>query len=303
MNESRSAPSLSSSVTQGDRGAGERGRRQAAPPVPHRAGQRPGADRSHRPGPGVAAAHLRDALAELSQRGARGRRAARADVRREPEDRLGRGVRTVGDEPGGGLLAVDVEVLAVRVEDLPVHGPDGELEPVAQEARERRVGAAEGRVALAERPDRAGQPVGRVAVGRVGLLGGLGARVQGAVGLHPQHDVAGVRAGRGLQVGQAAQHLVRRLPARGRAGGPPVAQVDDRGPADVVGVERALAPRVGRRVVGAAADVLEGAVGVGLGVGPQHADRGFVREPVRRVVRPGPGESPGPTASRGGPGW
>ena len=276
-------------VTQRHRGAGQPGRRQAAPPVPHRAGQRPGADRSHRPGPGVATAELGDALAEPSQRGARGRRAAGADVRREPQDSLGRGVRPVGDEPGRRFLAVDVEVLAVLVEDLPVHGSDGELEPVAQEARERRVGAAEGGVALAERPDGAGQPVGRVAVGRVGLLGGLGTRVQGAVGLHPQDDVAGVGAGRGLQVGQAAQQVVRRLPARGRAGGPPVAQVDDRGPADVVGVERPLPPRVGRRVVDAAAHVPEAAVGVGLGVGPQHADRGLVREPVGRVVSLGRG--------------
>ena len=95
--------------------------------------------------------------------------------------------------------------------DLAVDGADREVEPVARGrprtpvAGRRRL---EGGVALAERPDGARQPVGRVAVGRVGQLHRIGARVQRAVGLHPEHDVAGVRAGRGLQVGQAAQQLV-----------------------------------------------------------------------------------------------
>jgi hypothetical protein len=64
-----------------------------------------------------------------------------------------------------------------------------EVETVAEEAGERRVAAEEGGVCLTERPDRPRQPVRRSAVGRVGEFDGFGARVQRAVGLHPQHHV------------------------------------------------------------------------------------------------------------------
>ena len=107
--------------------------------------------------------------------------------------------------------------------------------------------------------------------------------LQGAVRLHPEHDVAAVGAGRGLQVGEPAQHLVRRTPAGRAAGLLPVAQVDHRGTGHVVGVERALAVGVGGRVVGATADALEGPVVLAVGVGPERADRRLLRHPVGRV--------------------
>jgi hypothetical protein len=64
-----------------------------------------------------------------------------------------------------------------------------------------------------------------------------------------------------------------------------VAHVHDGGTGEVVGVEGALPVGVRRRVVRAAADALEASVGLPVGVGPQHAERGLLREPVGRVAR------------------
>ena len=238
-------------------GPGQRGRHLRGPGVPVRAGQRPRQHAAEGPGAGVAAGHLRDAVGEPGQHVPGLVGAAGALVGDQPEHRLGGGVGALGDQPGRGAPAVDLEVLPVPAQHLAVERGDGQVEPVLQEAGERGVGVPEGGVPLAERPDGAGQPVGRVAVGRVGQLLRLGARVQGAVGLHPEHDVAGVRAGRGLQVGETAEHLEGAGAARRGAGLPPVAQVHDGGAGHVVGVERALPVGVGGRVVGAAADPLE----------------------------------------------
>ena len=158
----------------------------------------------------------------------------------QTQDRLGRGVGAVGDQPGRRTPPVDVEVAAIGIQHLPVDRVDGQGETSLEETGERRVGLLERGVPLPQRPDRAGEPVRRVAVRRVGQLDRLRARVQGAVGLHPQHDVAGVPAGDGLQVGQATQHLERARSAGRVLGLLPVADVDDGGARQVVGVERAL---------------------------------------------------------------
>ncbi len=112
-----------------------------------------------------------------------------------------------------------------------------------------------------------------------------GLLVQGAVGLLPEHHVAGVRAGRGLQVGQPAEHREGLPTARVVAGLLPVAQVDHGGARDVVGVERALVVGVGVGVVRPAADPLVAATVLVLGVGPEHADLRLRPDPVRRVAR------------------
>ena len=209
------------------------------------------------PGTGVAAGEPGDAVAEPRQRVPGGAGAACADVGGETEDGLGGGVGALGDQPRGRTATVDLKERPVLGEHLPVDRRDREVHALAEEPRERGVGLLERRVALTERPGRAGEPVGRVAVGGVRELLRLGAGVQGAVGLQPQHHVAGVRAARGLQVGQAAQHLERRVAAVRRAGLPPVAEVDHGCAGHVVGVERALAPGVGGGVVRPAADALE----------------------------------------------
>ena len=158
-----------------------------------------------------------DAVGELAQRRTCCVAATCLDVRREAEHGLSAGVGPVGDEPRGCGPAVDRHQLAVLVEHLPVDGVDGELQPFAEELGEGFVGwvvrGCERCVALAECPDGAGDPVGRVTVGRVWQLHRLRAGVQRAIGLHPEHDVARVLATRRLEVGQAAQHLVRRVAA------------------------------------------------------------------------------------------
>src|SRR5665648_404396 len=79
----------------------------------------------------------------------------------------------------------------------------------------------------------------------VGQLDRFGARVERAVRLHPEDDVAGVVAGCCLHVGERAQQLVRVLAADAVPGELPVAQVDHGRPAQVVRVEGPLAPGVG----------------------------------------------------------
>ena len=138
--------------------------------------------------------------------------AAGPDVGREPEDRLGGGVGALGDQPGRGTAAVDLEVAAVlgRAPAGRSRRPRG---PCAAEEGARTRGR---RAGTRRTPRRAPRSCGRASRTRRCRTGpgssfGLGARVQGAVGLHPEHHVAGVRAGGGLQVGQAAQHLERRV--------------------------------------------------------------------------------------------
>ena len=130
--------------------------------------------------------------------------------RPQPEHRLGARIRAVDDQPERHAHAVGRPVLAVPRQHLAVDRGAGERHPLAEEGRERRVGAVggEGRVALTERPERAGQPVARARVRRVGQLDDHGARVELAVGLHPEHHVARVRAVGGLEVGERAQELV-----------------------------------------------------------------------------------------------
>ena len=259
VKESRAATRASERSPRASARLGEGGRHLRGPGVPVRARERPRQHPAEGPGPGVATGELGDAVGEAGQgvAGSGGVAATGADVGGQAEHGLGGGVGALGDQPRGRPAAVDLEVLAVVDEHLAVDRVDGEVHPVGEEAGEVRVGVPEGGVALAEGPDRACQPVGRLAVARVGQLDRLGARVEGAVGLHPQHDVAGVGAGDGLQVGQAAQHLVGRVAAVRRPGLLPVADVDDRGAGHVVGVERPLAPGVGGRVVRAAPDAPE----------------------------------------------
>jgi len=90
---------------------------------------------------------------------------------------------------------------------------------------------------------------------RVGLLDGIGTGVQRAVGQHPEHDSAGIRPGRCLKAGQAAEHPICRPVAGCGTGELPVAQEDDGHPRHVVCVEGALAGRVRGRMVRATSDV------------------------------------------------
>src|SRR5665648_1078518 len=104
----------------------------------------------------------------------------------------------------------------------------------------------EGYGAVAERPHRTGDPVGLPGVAGVGQLDRFGARVERAVRLHPEDDVAGVVAGCCLHVGECAQQLVRVLAAVVVPGELPVAQVHHGRPAEVVRVEGPLALRAHR---------------------------------------------------------
>src|SRR5665648_437665 len=143
--------------------------------------------------------------------------------------------------------------------------PDGTLNPSAEPV---------------ERPD----PVGLPGVAGVGQLDRFGARVERAVRLHPEDDVAGVVAGCCLHVGERAQQLVRVLAADAVPGELPVAQVDNGRPAEVVRVEGALAPGVRGGGVRAATDPCVRPAGTEVGVGPDHAELGGVGEPVRGVT-------------------
>ena len=60
----------------------------------------------------------------------------------------------------------DELVLPVAGQHLPVERSDGQIQALLEEGGEGRVGAAEVGVALAERPDGAGQPVRGAGVGR-----------------------------------------------------------------------------------------------------------------------------------------
>jgi len=253
--------------------------------VPVRKGQCPRSYGAERPRALAAVRQGRDALGELPQRPPGRGAAAGLDVGGQAQDRFSGGVRAVDDEPRRRAPAVDRLPGAVPVQDLSIEGGDGQVEPLPQEVRERRIGAPPGGVALAERPHHAGQPVRRAAVGRIGQLRRLGARVEGAVRLHPEDHVAGVRPGRRLQVGQAAQQRIRRGPAARGAGLPPVPQVHHRRARDVVGVEGTLAVGVVGRIVGPAADPPVRSVRIRLGIGPQHADAGRLGEPVGGVTR------------------
>lgn len=107
-----------------------------------------------------------------------------------------------------------VVVVAVAHQGVALDG-DRELDPAAQEGGEGRFAPGEGSVALAERPDGTGRPVRLAGVGGVGVVGRGRGRVQGAVGLHPQQELAGVVTGQGLKVGPGRATAGR--PAGGRA--------------------------------------------------------------------------------------
>ena len=113
-----------------------------APGVPERAGQGPRADRAERPGGRRRRASSAMPSAQPGQRPCArlGRSRPASTYAERPSTASARGVGTVGDQPGRGRLAVDVEVLAVLVEHLPVHRVDRQLQPVAEERRERGVG-------------------------------------------------------------------------------------------------------------------------------------------------------------------
>ena len=230
-----------------------------APAVPDRARQHPRPHGTERPAAGVTATQGGDAGRQLHQ-GVPRRGCGRPgpDVRRQTEHRLRGRVAPVDHEPGGRLLAVDVPELPVTRQRLTLQRVDAQVEPVLEEPGKGRVRATEGRVALAQRPHRARQPVGLGTVRRIGLLMDHRARVEGAVRLHPEHDVAGVGAGGGLEVGHCAQQVERLGPAGPVAGLLPVPQVDDRGAGDVVGVEGALPPGSVAVGVAAAADQVVG---------------------------------------------
>ena len=125
VNESRCAAPAQGRVAQRHGRAGQRGRHLRAPGVPDRPRQRPRADRAERPGRASPPRELGDALGQLGQRAVRACGRA-AGARRTPRARgpPRRRVRAVGDQPGRRRLAVDVEVLAVPVEDLPVDRVD-----------------------------------------------------------------------------------------------------------------------------------------------------------------------------------
>ena len=257
-----------------------------APGVPERARPGPGQHGPVRPAADVAQGHPRDPVGQAAQVEPGPRRPAGPHVGGQAVDRLRGGVGPVHDQPGGQAQPVDrQEAPVARVEDLAVEGVEGQLQPLAQEPGEGRVGPAEGGVALPQGPDGAGQPVGGPGVGGVGLLGRGRAGVQGPVRLHPQHHVPGVGPRRGLEVGHAPQQLVGALAAGRVAGLAPVAEVHDRRPGHVVGVERPLAPGVGGRVVGAAPEAPVAAVRLRLGVGPQHPDLRLLARPPGGVPR------------------
>ncbi len=174
---------------------------------------------------------------------------------------------------------------AIPDEDFPIERVESQLEASPQECREGRVGVPERLVALAERPDRAREPVGGVRVGRVGELLGIRARIQRPVRLHPEHEVAQPRVGgERLHVGHASEQPVRRGAAVIVTELPPVAEVHDGGPGQVIGVEGALTVGVRVRVIGAATEPPIRPVCLWLGIGPEDPQAWLVREPVGRVT-------------------
>ena len=80
----------------------------------------------------------------------------RIDVGGQAEDRLGAGIGAVDDQPRRGAHPVDDVVLAVVHEHFASQRADGETQPGAQEAGERRIDLLEGGVPLAQGPDRCG---------------------------------------------------------------------------------------------------------------------------------------------------
>ncbi len=264
-------------------GGGQGGGHLRGPGMPLRARCRRGQDRPVRPGARGAGTHVGDAVGQLGERAAGDGAAAGLDVGGQAEHGLRTGIGIAGDQPRRHPQAVRELVLPVAGQHLPVERRDGQIQALPEEGGEGGVGAAEVGVALAERPDGAGQPVRGARVGGIRRVGGGGRGVETAVGLHPQHDIAGVRSGRGLQVGQPAQQLVGLVAAVLIAELHPVPQVDDRGAGDVVGVVGALPVGVVRGVVGAAAGDLVAAGGQVVGVDPQHSDRGLAAEQVGGV--------------------
>ena len=99
-----------------------------------------------------------DALSEFAQWRAP-LAGARADERAQPEHGLGARVRTVGDEPARRSGSVDELEAAIACERVAPQRAEGEIHPLAQERGELRFRARERAVALAQGPDRPGQPV------------------------------------------------------------------------------------------------------------------------------------------------
>ena len=256
--------------------------------------------------PAVAVGQPRDALGELRQRRARCTAAAGLGRRRRDRarPRSWRRRRRRSARPAPACRRPTYE-LAVRVEHLPVRRRDGELDPVAQEGGEGvAVAAAEGGVALAERPDRAGEPVRRHR-SRRGRAAPPGRR-SGSACRRPASTARRCRrwaAGR-LQVGSPRSSWYACARLRRRAGRGPVPQVDDRGAGDVVGVVGALAVGAGRRVEACRRRrAVEGRRRLAVGVRPEHAELGLGAS--RYVVWPAcAGGVDGVAAgSRGGRGW
>ena len=238
VKESRGRGPRQRPVAESRRRAGQRGRHLRGPGVPVRAGQRPRQHAAERP-----ACARRRRTSRRCRRSARGapagpRGPAAADVGREPEHRLGGGVGPVGDEPRG------VRRPSMFMCSPYVSSTCGRTREIARSRRRLRKRAnagscAEGRVALAERPDGPGQPVGRVAVRGVRCSSGSrwGSACRRAASRAPRCR----RSGRSRSAGRSGRAASRRrAPARGVAGLLPVAQVDDRRAGHVVGVERAL---------------------------------------------------------------
>ena len=138
-------------------GTGQRHRHVRSPGIPIADRQR----RRHQgePGPVAVAAELEaghtdpEVQAQLACLWA----AARLSERGQTEQRLGRGVRAVGDQPGGGLVTVEGEVMAiVGTHKLTVELRHRQPHPGGEDRGERGVGFLKRLVAHADRPDRPG---------------------------------------------------------------------------------------------------------------------------------------------------
>ena len=253
------------------------------PRVPEALRQGPGQDRPERPDGRLARPHRRDAFGQPAERRAGALVVGLGpNVCGQPQARLGRGVGTPGDEPRRDPHVVGNEPLPVGAEASAVEGVQSQVQPVTKERRHRGVDGAERGIPLTDRPQRPGQPVGLGGVRGVGRVRGLRREVEGAVGLHPERDVAGVRPGRVLEVGQRAQQT----PGIGQRSGGALcrgAHEDDGRASDVVGVVRALRPVAGCRVEGPTADPRPPAAGVGVGVGPRSQTDRVCSDVDRRV--------------------
>ncbi|MDQ1126267.1 hypothetical protein QE428_001300 [Microbacterium sp. SORGH_AS 505] len=270
-------------VLQYDGCRGQRRWHLRTPGVPDRRGLRPRQHGIVRPLPIRAVGHRGDTRGELTQRRRCRSVGTGFDTSRQTEHSLSRGIRPVRDEPRRDALAVRGGPPAVRRQDLTVQRIQREVEAVVEERGESGVLVLEGGVPLAEGPQRPREPVTRTAVGRIRQLDRLGGRVEGAVGLHPQDDVAGIRSVGRLEVRDRPQQLVRLVATVVVAGLLEVADVDDRGARDVVGVVGALPPVPGLGVEGSAADPFEGPAVTGIGVRPRHDERRLLSLAVSAV--------------------